>query len=269
MQDFLTLFEYAFIQRAFFAGSFVAIACAMLGMFLVLRKMSLIGDGLSHVSFGAIALGLFLGVYPFFVAVPIAIIGSVLILKLSERSKMYGDAAIGVVSVVGVASGVLFVSVAGGFNVDLLSYLFGNILAIGTLEVWLSVALSFFVFISIVFYYWDLFSMTFDEEYALVSGIKTGILNIFLAILTAITVVLSVKVVGILLVSALLILPSMTALQVSQKFSKAIMFSVAVALFSVVIGIFFSFSLDVPSGATIVLVLAGFFVLAFLFKREG
>lgn len=266
MQDFLTLLEYTFIQRAFFAGSFVAIACAVLGMFLVLRKMSLIGDGLSHMSFGAIALGLFLGVYPFLVAVPVAIVGAILILKLSERSKMYGDAVIGIVSVVGLATGVLLASLGGGFNVDLFSYLFGNILAIGVLEVWLSVGLSLGVLLAIALFYWDFFSMTFDEEYALVSGTKTERLNVFLAILTALTVILSVKVVGILLVSALLILPAMTALKLSKRFFKAMLVSVAVSLVAVILGILLSFLLDVPSGATIVLLLALGFVLAFLFE---
>lgn len=268
MQDFLTLFEYAFIQRAFLAGSFTAIACALLGMFLVLRKMSLIGDGLAHMSFGAIALGLFLGVYPFAVAVPIAIVGAVLILKLSERSKMYGDAVIGMVSVVGLAVGVLLASLGGGFNVDLFSYLFGNILAIGALEVWLSVGLSLGVILAIALFYWDFFSMTFDEEYAMVSGTKTEMLNIFLAILTALTVILSVKVVGILLVSALLILPAMTALQREKRFFRAMLVSVFISLAGVVLGILLSFFFDIPSGATIVLLLALGFVLAFLFKKE-
>lgn len=267
LQDFLTLFEYGFIQRALLAGSFVAITCAVLGMFLVLRKMSLIGDGLSHVSFGAIALGLFLGVYPFFVAVPVAIIGSVFILKLSERSKMYGDAAIGIVSVVGVAVGVILSSVAGGFNADLLSYLFGNILAIGTLEVWLSVSLSIAVLVAVALWYWDFFAMTFDEEYALVSGIRTEQLNILLAILTAFTVVLSVKVVGVLLVSALLILPAMISLQVSKRFFKSITIAILVAFFSVLGGIFLSFIFDIPSGATIVLLLAGIFGVVLLVRR--
>ncbi len=268
MSDFLTLFEYSFIQRAFLAGSFVAIACALLGMFLVLRKMSLIGDGLSHMSFGAIALGLFLGVYPFFVAVPIAVAGSILILKLSERSKMYGDAIIGIVSVTGLATGVLLASLGGGFNVDLFSYLFGNILAIGALEVWMSVGLSAGVIMAIALFYWDFFSMTFDEEYALVSGTKTERLNVFLAILTALTVILSVKVVGILLVSALLILPAMTALQLSHRFFRAMFVSVAVSLVAVVSGILLSFVFDIPSGATIVLLLVLGFVLAFLLKKE-
>ncbi|PJC00249.1 MAG: ABC transporter, partial [Candidatus Moranbacteria bacterium CG_4_9_14_0_8_um_filter_41_43] len=128
--SFFTFFEYAFIQKAFIAGGFVALTCATLGMFLVLRRMSLIGDGLSHVSFGAIALGLFFGVYPLYIAVPVVMIGSYFILKITEKAKVYGDASIGIVSAVGISGGVILASLSKGFNVDLFSYLFGNILAI-------------------------------------------------------------------------------------------------------------------------------------------
>ncbi len=262
--DFL---QYAFIQRAFLAGSFVGLACAALGIFLVLRKMSLVGDGLSHVSFGAIALGLFFGIYPFYVAVPVVIIGSFLILKITERAKVYGDAAIGIVSAVGIAGGVILSSAAGGFNVDLFSYLFGDILSISQIEVILSVLLSFAVLAIIYFYYWDLFSATFDEEYAKTTGIKTDFINLLLTFLTALTVVLSVKVAGVMLVSALLILPAVTALQLAKGFRTAIFFGCVISLLSVITGITFSFFLDLPTGATIVIVNAGLFALALLYKK--
>lgn len=256
MHDLIAFAGYSFIQRAFLAGLFVAVACAALGMFLVLRKMSLIGDGLSHVSFGALALGLFAGVYPLAVAIPIVMLGSVLILRLSEKARLYGDAAIGIVSAIGIASGILLASLSGGFNVDLFSYLFGNILAIGAGEVWLSVGLSAVVILSLVLLYWDLFSMTFDEEYAAVSGVRTKTINTLLALLTAITVVLSIKVVGVMLVSALLILPPVAALQAAQRFSRAMTLSVAFAVAAVFFGILVSFFFDLPAGATIVMLLA-------------
>jgi hypothetical protein len=157
---------YAFIQKAYLAGTFIAVLCAMLGLFLVLRKLSLIGDGLSHVSFGAIALGLFLGFYPFAVAVPVLLIASYFILRLTERARIYGDAAIGIVSSIGVATGVILASVSKGFNVDLFSYLFGNILSISDLEVYLSLGLCVLVLLIILLLYHDLFSVTFDEEFA-------------------------------------------------------------------------------------------------------
>lgn len=263
----IDLLNYTFIQRAFLSGSFVGLACAALGIFLVLRKMSLIGDGLSHVSFGAIALGLFLGVYPFYVAVPVVLLGSYLILKITERARVYGDSAIGIVSGVGIAGGVILASLSRGFNVDLFSYLFGNILAISAAEVVLSVLLSLAVLAVIYFYYWDLFSATFDEEYAKTTGIKTGRINTLLTILVALTVVLSIKVVGVLLVSSLLILPAVTALQLARGFRTAIFFACLFALVSVLAGIVFSFFLDLPTGATIVILNAGLFALALFYKK--
>ena len=265
--DIINFLQYSFIQKSFLAGSFIGIICASLGIFLVLRKMSLIGDGLSHVSFGAIALGLFFGVYPFYVAVPTVLAGSYLILKITEKAKVYGDAAIGIVSAIGIAGGIILASISRGFNVDLFSYLFGNILAISQLELVISVLLSIIVLATLDFYYWDLFSATFDEEYAKTSGIKTGFINILLSLLTALTVVLSVKMVGVMLVSALLILPAVTALQISKGFMTSIFIAVVVSLISVISGISFSFFLNLPTGATIVMVNAFFFMFALIYKK--
>jgi len=261
------ILQYTFIQKAFLAGSFIAIVCSALGLFLVLRKMSLIGDGLSHVSFGAIALGLFLGIYPFYVAIPVVMIASILILKISEKARIYGDAAIGIVSAVGIAIGIILASVSSGFNVDLFSYLFGNILAISNMEVILSIVLSIIVLLMIYFFYWDLFSVTFDEEYAKTTGIKTNFINILLALLTSMIVVLSVKMVGIMLVSALLILPAVTALQFAKGFKMALLLASIISLISVILGIIFSFIFDLPTGASIVILNAFFFFISFVFKK--
>ena len=259
--------HYAFIQRAFLAGAFISVLCSTLGVFLVLRKMSLIGDGLSHVSFGAIALGLFFGIYPVYVAVPVVMLGSVVILKITEKARVYGDAAIGIVSAVGIAGGVILASLSRGFNVDLFAYLFGNILSISNVEVILSLVLSAIVFATISFFYYDLFSVTFDEEYAKTTGIRTGMVNTLLAMLTAVTVVLSVRIVGVMLVSALLILPAVSALQVARSFRTAILIGAIVALVSVLVGIVISFFLDLPTGATIVLINVAFFLLSLFFKK--
>lgn len=265
--EFIQILQYSFIQKAFIAGCFVAITCSSLGLFLVLRKMSLIGDGLSHVSFGAIALGLFFGIYPFYAAVPVVILASLLILKISEKASIYGDAAIGIVSAVGIAGGVILASLSQGFNVDLFSYLFGNILAISTNEAILSAVLSVIVLLVIYLFYWDLFSATFDEQYAKTTGIKTNFINSLLTVLTAVVVVLSVKVVGIMLVSALLILPAVSALQISRQFKTALFLGGLFSLLSVITGITISFFLDLPAGATIVMLNAVFFALAFVWKK--
>lgn len=259
--------DYDFIQRAYFAGSFIAALCAMLGLILVLQKLSLIGDGLSHVSFGAIALGLFFGFYPFYIAIPVVILASFFILKLTQKAKLYGDAAIGIVSSIGVSGGVILASLSKGFNVDLFSYLFGNILAINNQEVWLSIGLSIIVLLVIIFLYNDLFSTTFDEEYAKASGIKTERINLILTFLTAVTVVLAIKVVGIMLISALLILPAVTALQIVKKFKSAMITAVVLSVLSVVIGISISFFADLPAGASIVMINFIFFMFFFFLRK--
>lgn len=265
--DIIQILHYSFIQKAFIAGSFVAIACSTLGLFLVLRKMSLIGDGLSHVSFGAIALGLFLGISPFYVAVPLVALASIAILKISEKARVYGDAAIGIVSAIGISCGVILASLSRGFNVDLFSYLFGNILAISFGETILSVILSFVVLLVVGFFYWDLFSATFDEEYAKTTGIKTGLIHALLTVLTAITVVLSVKVVGVMLVSALLILPAVSALQICRRFKTALIAGGIFSFSSVAAGITLSFILDLPTGATIVIINVLLLAIAYGWKR--
>ncbi|HSD94900.1 MAG TPA: metal ABC transporter permease [Syntrophales bacterium] len=265
--DIFEYLQYGFIQRALLCGSFIALLCSTLGVLLVLRRFSLIGDGLAHVTFGSVALGLFLRVYPLYISLPVVMLSSLGILKLTQRARLYGDAAIGIVSSVGIAGGVILASVAGGFNVDLFSYLFGNILAIGKEELYLSVALSIAVLAVIVLYFQEIFSMTFDEEFARVSGIATERLNTLLVLLTAITVVLSMNVVGIMLISALLILPAVTALQLARGFRTAMLISACAALASVVGGIFISLALNLPTGATIVLTNFILFLVAFAIRN--
>lgn len=266
--SFFEFIGYSFVQRAFISGIFVGVLCSILGLFLVLRKLSLIGDGMAHVSFGAIAMGLFFGIYPIYFAIPIVILSSIFIVKLTQKAKIYGDTAIGVVSSVGLAGGVLLASISNGFNVSLLSYLFGNILAISTSETYLSIALSVFVLVAVYLLYYELFAVTFNEEQANVTGIKSDKINLFLVILTAITVVLSIRVVGIMLVSSFFILPAVTALQISKGFKSAIFVSALVAILSVITGICTSFYLDLPAGASIVIVNFILFLLSFLWKKS-
>jgi zinc transport system permease protein len=265
--DIVEYLQYGFIQRALLCGSFIALLCSTLGVLLVLRRFSLIGDGLAHVTFGSVALGLFLRVYPLYISLPVVMLSSLGILKLTQRARLYGDAAIGIVSSVGIAGGVILASVAGGFNVDLFGYLFGNILAIGKEELYLSIALSIAVLAVIFLYFQEIFSMTFDEEFASVSGIATERLNTLLVLLTAITVVLSMNVVGIMLISALLILPAVTALQLARGFRMAMLVSACAALASVVGGIFISLALNLPTGATIVLTNFVLFLVAFAIRN--
>lgn len=266
MIDFLS---YSFIQRALITGFFIALLCSFLGFFLVLRRLSLIGDGLAHVTFGSVAVALVLKTFALYVSIPLVMISALGILRLIERAKLHGDAAIGIVSSIGIALGILLASLAGGFNIDLFSYLFGNILAISPEEMTFSILLSGIVFLVIVFFYHDLLSLTFDEESAKATGIKTRRINTLLFLLTAVTVVLTMKAVGILLTSALLILPAVTSLQVSKGFKASLLISSLVGVLSVIGGIFISFRLNLPTGATIVMFNFLIFLLVFAYKKQN
>jgi zinc transport system permease protein len=265
--EFTEFLRYGFIQRALIAGLFIGILCSTLGVFLVLRRFSLIGDGLAHATFGSVALALLLKMSPLYVSIPLVMVCSLGILKLTERARIYGDAAIGVVSSLGIAAGVMLSSVAGGFNVDLFSYLFGSILSISNSEVVISIVLSVLVIMVIIFYYNELLSITFDEDSAKVSGINTKFINSIFVLLTSVTVVLSMKVVGIMLISALLIFPAVTALQIARSF-KAVMVTASLsAMASVILGIALSSFLDLPTGATIVLINFLFFISGLAYNR--
>jgi len=258
-----SLISYAFMQRAFLAGFFVSVACAILGVFLVLRRDAMIGHGLSHVTFGGVALGLLLNTMPMLAALGVAVLSAVGILKLKERAGLHGDTAIGIVSSLGMALGVILATLAGGFNVDLFGYLFGSILAIEPGEVWLSFLLALAVLTAVVLFYQEFVFLTLDSESAKASGIRVKRLDLLLAILTAVTVVLGMKVVGLLLVSALLVIPAAAALQVARSFKEAMVISAAVSASSTLCGLITAFYLDWPASGTIVAVSAALFLLLF------
>jgi zinc transport system permease protein len=264
MEAFLS---YGFLQRALIAGVFVALACAMLGVFLILRRDSMIGHGLSHVAFAGIAIGLLLNIFPMTIALIVAVIGALCIMGLKERSGLYSDTAIAIFSSVGFALGILVVTISQRFNVDLFGYLFGDILTIDISEVVLSICLAAAVVLTVVLYYQRFMYMTFDRESARVSGIRVKRLDMLLSVLTAITVVLGMKLVGILLVSALLVIPAAAGLQLASSFKQAIGLSSLVALVSVVLGLSVSFYLDFPASGSIVLLSFVLFSLFFLVKR--
>jgi zinc transport system permease protein len=255
------IFNYEFVQRAFAAGILIAIVSSILGVFLVLRRFSLIGDGLAHITFGSVAFVMFLGVSPLYItlaALPIVMASSLAILKLTHSKRIQGDAAIGVVSSVGIAAGIILASLSNGYNIDLFSYLFGNILTVTRIEL----ILSFIVFLTVtaivIIFYNDFFAVTFDEELARTMGIKTRRINAILFLLTAVAAVLAMKVAGIMLVSAMLILPPLTALQLSLSFRMTIIAAVFFSILSVICGIITAFLLNLPAGGTIVISNIGF-----------
>jgi len=263
--DFLS---YGFLQRALLAGIFVAIACAVLGVFLILRRDAMIGHGLAHVTFAGVALGLLFDVLPLAAATGVAVITALGILKLKERAGLYGDTAIAIFSSVGFAVGILIVSLSQGFNIDLFGYLFGEILAIDTFEVSFSVGLALIVVIIVIMNYHRFMYMTFDRASARVSGIRVQRLDVLLTVLTAVTVVLGMKIVGLLLVAALLVIPAAAGLQIAPNFKQAILLSAVVSLMSVIGGMILAFALDLPASGTIVCLSFVLFLVCFFVKRE-
>jgi zinc transport system permease protein len=253
------LFTYTFLQRALFVGILISISSSFLGIFLVLRKYSMIGDGLAHVSFATVALALLLNQSPLIVSIPIVSLASLLILKLSEENRIGGDAAIGLISSTAVAIGVMISSLSSGFSVDLYSYLFGSILIISEMDVYLSLVLSIIIVSTVIYFYRDLFAMTYDMDYAKISGRKTKRLNQIISFLTSITIVLGIRVVGTMLISSLIIFPTVSALRLSNSFKSTIIWAVILSSTSVVVGLLLSVSLDLPTGSSIVLINAFIF----------
>lgn len=260
--------SFGFLQRALLAGVFVAIACALLGVFLILRRDAMIGHGLAHVAFAGVAIGLFLKVMPLASALVIAVITALGIMKLKEKAGLYGDTAIAIFSSAGFALGLLLVTLAQSFNVDLFGYLFGEILAIDPTEVWLSIALAVSVVTIVIVNYKKFMYMTFDRESAKASGIKVNRLDILVTTLTAVTVVLGMKIVGLLLVAALVVIPAAAGLQLASNFRQSIVLSSIVAVVSVVLGLVGAFYLDFPASGTIVLLSFLIFGLFFALKRK-
>ncbi len=248
------LLSYAFVQRALIVGFLIAISSSFLGIFLVLRKYSMIGDGLAHVSFATVALALVLNQSPLIISIPIVSLASLLILKLSEENRIGGDAAIGLIASTSLAIGVFITSISNGFSVDLSSYLFGSILIIAQSDVYLSLVLTVLIVSLVLVFYQDLFAMTYDLDYAKVSGRQTKRLNQLLSILTAITIVLGIRVVGTMLISSLIIFPTVSALRLSKGFKSTIIWAVIIAIISVMSGILISVTLDFPTGSSIVLI---------------
>ncbi|HRU43120.1 MAG TPA: metal ABC transporter permease, partial [Spirochaetota bacterium] len=240
--------QYEFIQKALLSGTFLAISSALLGVFLALQRKSLISDGLSHVSFATAALALLIGLSPLIISLPLVILASILINKLVSHAHIYSDSAIGLVSSLSIAVGVLIVNVGSGFNVDIYSYLFGSILAISPIETALCIAASLITIVLIIIFFNDLFLISYDEDYARISGINVKMLDLTFSTVQSVVIVVGIKIVGAMLISSLIIFPAITSLQIARSFKSMIIFSVSISLLSVIIGIFSSFVFNAPTG---------------------
>ena len=254
-------FQYVFMQKALLTGVIIAITCSLLGVYLVLKRYALIGDGLAHISFGGVATGLLFNAAPFMSALLFSLIGAISILAIKAKTKLQGDAAIGIVSHASLGIGIFIVSAANGFNVDILSYLFGSILAITNTEMIISIALAAAVIATITLFQHELFASTFDQATAKTMGINTRMLDTIIITLTAITVVSAMRVVGLMLASALIILPAASALQLKKSFKHTLIYAAAIGTMSVIIGLMVAYAFDFAVSGTIVLVSTLFFLL--------
>jgi len=266
----MEIFVYGFVQRAMLAGSLISVLCSVLGVFLVLRRMSLIGDGLAHVTFGSAAMALAMKLYSassLLISIPVVLLSSLGILKLMEKGRLSGDAAIGIVSAAGIAAGIILASIGGGYNVDLLSYLFGNILSITFEEVCIAVVLFVVVMVMMLLFYNDLVAVTLSEELAKVSGVPTRLISSVLVCLTALSVVLAMKLVGIMLITALLVIPAASALQVARSFKICVLLAGLQGVVSVLAGIVISFQFNLPTSASVVVLNLVLFMVACLVRR--
>lgn len=255
----LDILQYGFILRGLEAGIIVAIIAPLIGIFLVLRRYSLMVDTLAHVSLAGIALGLILGVNPIITAIIVTLISSLGIEKLRISKKIYGESALALFLSGSLAVALILISLAKGFNSNLFSYLFGSIVTVTQNEVYIIAGLASVVIITLTLFYKELIYITFDEESARVSGIPTDFINAILILLAAITVSLSIPIVGVLLISALVVIPVITALQYKKSFGKTIIYAEVISIFSVILGIFTSFYFALSTGGTIVLIMLGIF----------
>ena len=246
------LLSYEFIVRALIVGTLVSLCAALLGVSLVLKRYSMIGDGLSHVGFGALSIAMALNLSPLQVSIPIVVLAAFLLLRISENSKIKGDAAIALIASGSLAVGVIVTSLTTGMNTDVNSYMFGSILAMSQSDVYLSVGISIVVLILFILFYNKLFAITFDENFALATGTKVGAYNTLLALLTAITIVVGMRIMGALLISSLVIFPALTSMRVFQSFKGVVICSALVSVVCFVIGISGSFVFSTPAGASVV-----------------
>ena len=245
------MLSYDFIQRSLIVGLFLAIASALVGVPLVLRRKSMLGDGLSHASFGAVAVAMFLGITPTYFAVTIAIIIALFIVRNNNKSKNNSDSQIAIVSASALAIGMIFLSLQKGNTTDPNSYLFGSILTITSGDLFASIIVSIVVILLYLTFYKQIFAISFDEEFATAIGIKAKIYDIVFAIICAVIVVLGMKISGALLISAFIVFPCLSALQIAKSFKSVVLVSLIFGTVSYLIGFVASYLLATPVGATI------------------
>ena len=253
VETLVFVFSQPFMQRALVGGIIISLCAALLGVSLVLKRYSMIGDGLSHVGFGAVVVASALNFAPLAVALPIVLAAAFLLLRLGENITVKGDAAVALVSTGSLAVGVAASSLSGGMNQDFNSYMFGTILGLTQSDVQLSLFISIPVLILFLLFYNKIFSVTFDESFCEATGVNAKLYNALVAVLTALIIVLGMRLMGALLISSLVIFPSLTAMRVCRTFKSVVICSGAVSVVCFLLGIVSSVLFDLPTGASIVI----------------
>lgn len=264
------MFSYPFIIHAFIVGILVSLCAALLGVSLVLKRFSMIGDGLSHVSFGALSIAVAFGWAPLPVSIPIVVAAAFFLLRITDNGKMKSDAAIAVLSSSSLAIGITVTALTTGMNTDVSSYMFGSILAMNTTDVVISVVLSVIVLLLYFCCYNKIFAVTFDESFAQASGVSVNFYRMVIAVFTAVTIVLGMRMMGAMLISSLIIFPALTAMRIVKSFRGVILCSALLSVFNFCVGLVVSFLYATPTGASIVIInLIVFLVITIIQKVRG
>ena len=262
--NILTIFSFPFMQRSLIAGVLVSLCAALLGVSLVLKRYSMIGDGLSHVSFGALAIAVALGITPLWFSIPVVILAAFLLLRVADNPRWNSDAAIAAMSASSLAIGILVISRTTGMTTDVDNYMFGSVLAMGRTDVALSVVLCLAVLVLFLLFYHKIFAVTFDENFSRATGLKADRYNTLLAILTALTIVLGMRMMGAMLISSLVIFPALTAMRLFRSFRGVVICAAVASVACFCIGLTVSFAFSTPVGATVVAADLSLFLLSCL-----
>lgn len=258
------ILSYSFLSRAFIVGILVSISASLIGVSLVLRRYSMIGDGLSHVGFGALGVASLFSLSPMAVTIPVVAVSAIFLLRLSSKSRS-GDSSIALISSGALALGVIAVSVAG-VNTDLNAFLFGSILAVSKSDAYLSIALSALTLITYIGFYHQIYITTFDPAFSKATGIRVERYTLLLAMLTALTVVVGMRILGSLLISSLIIFPAMTAMKLARSYKNVTIFSAIESVAAFIIGFVLSYKYSLPTGASIVAVHILFYLSALVYS---
>ena len=262
------LLSFTFFQHALLSAVLVSIATGIIGSLIVVNRMVFLAGGIAHASYGGIGLALFFSIPIFFGTSIFSILVAVIIALLTLKEKEYLDTYIGLIWAVGMAIGIVFIDKTIGYKSDLLSYLFGSILAVSKSDIYYMLAVDAFIVFTVILFYRKILAVSYDMEYAGLLGINTKFYYILILVLSSLSIVISIKVVGLILVIALLTIPTFIAQKISSSLKEMMLFSTLLSMFFSITGLFVSYYLDITSGASIILVSAVFFIIFTIFKKS-